>query len=542
MVRLAEIGNGWQSDLVYMNTKAVLDGSIQNAVAHISFRGYDERSYLTDGIESRRCWRVLMADVRSHAVVHQQHAFSNYYASEREGVTCGNRRGLLKAGLAGIAGLSLPELLRSRARAAETGGSSPRRKSVILVWMSGGPSQFETWDVKPTRPLQNRGPFGAISTQLPGVQICEHLPRQAAILDKFSLIRSVDARLSSHNPNRVMQTGNLGSTTADAKYPAIGSVVAKFHGPNHPSMPPYVAAVASPRKHLAFAGYLGKRFDPFIAEQATRLPVYNIDGIDTGATTGANLFQLPDELSPDRLGDRRTLMRDLDRLRSGVDQAGSMLAMDAYLNQAVEMVLGGRARQAFDLSREPAASRERYGDHVWFQQALLARRLVEAGVSFVTIGMNHSGGASWDTHGDNIPPYGGISKGMGKLLPLFDHAISTLVTDLDERGLLDDVLVIAMGEFGRTPMIGTQGSSDGRDHWPEVMSIAMAGGGLRHGQVIGATEADGGTIKDRAVTPADIAATIYRYMDVPLEATYLDNQGRPHYIVQNNGQPIRELF
>ncbi len=483
-----------------------------------------------------------MADVRAHSVMHQQHAFSNFYGDDREGVTCGSRRGMLKAGLAGIAGLSLPELLRSRARADDTGGRSKGPKSVILAWMSGGPSQFETWDVKPDRPLQNRGPFGAISTKIPGVQICEHLPKQAAILDKFTLIRSVDARTSGHNPSRVMQTGHAGSNTADAKYPAIGSVIAKMHGPNHPSMPPYVAAVASPRKHLAFGGYLGKRFDPFIAEQATSLPIYDIDGNDTGKMTGANLFQLPNELSPDRLGDRRTLMRDLDRLRSGVDQAGSMLAMDAYLNQAVEMVLGGRAQRAFDLSREPAASRERYGNHLWSQQALLARRLVEAGVSFVTIGMNQSGGASWDTHGDNIPPYGGISKGMGRLLPRFDQALSTLVCDLDERGLLDDTLVIAMGEFGRTPQIGTQDSTDGRNHWPEVMSIAVAGGGLRHGQVIGGTEADGGTIKDRPVTPADIAATIYRYMDVPLDATYLDNQGRPHYIVQNNGQPIRELF
>lgn len=473
---------------------------------------------------------------------HRFHAFQNFYGDTAEGVTVHSRRGMLKAGLAGIAGLSLPELLRCQARAAEIGANSPRKKSLILLWMSGGPSQLETWDPKPTRPYENRGPFGVISSSMPGVQVCEHLPKQAAMLDKFTIIRSVSAIGSNHNPNRVMQTGHLGSDPQGAMYPAIGSIVAKHHGPNHPAMPAYAAAVASPRKHLAFAGYLGKQYDPFIAEQATKLPVYDIDGNDTGKMTGGDLFQLPAELSLDRLGNRQTLLHDLNRLRMGIDLNGSIPAMDAYRGQAVDMVVGGRAQVAFDLSREPAENRERYGKHLWFQQALLARRLVEAGVTFVTIGMNHSGGASWDTHGDNIPPYGGITKGMGKLLPLFDHAVTTLVTDLEERGLLDDTLIVCMGEFGRTPQIGTQDSTDGRNHWPNVMSIALAGGGLRHGQVIGATGPDGGEIKERPVTPGDIAATIYRYFDVPLDATYLDNQGRPHYIVQNNGQPIKELF
>lgn len=475
---------------------------------------------------------------------HQQQAFQNFYANEREGLTVSSRRGMLKVGLAGLAGLSLPELLRCRAHASESARKTAGAKSVILLWMSGGPSQIDSWDVKPNRPAVNRGPFAAISTKLPGVPICEHLPKQAAMLDKFTLIRSVDARGSSHNPNRVFQTGHLGSETADAKYPAIGSVVAKMHGPNHPAMPPYAAAVASPRKHLAFAGYLGKQYDPFIAEQATSLPIYDINGIDTGKMTGASLFQLPEGLTFDRLSERRTLMKDFDVLRSGIDQGGSLVAMNAYQSQALDMVLGGQAQAAFDLSREPAKNRERYGQHLWFQQALLARRLVEAGVTFVTIGMNHSGGASWDNHGEHPScPYGGISIGMRKLLSLFDHALSTLVSDLEERGLLDDVLVIAMGEFGRSPVMGLQtGYTDGRDHWPAVMSMALTGGGLRHGQVIGATESDGGSIKERPVTPGDIAATIYRYFDVPLDATYLDNQGRPLSVVQNDGRPIRELF
>jgi uncharacterized protein (DUF1501 family) len=216
--------------------------------------------------------------------------------------------------------------------------------------------------------------------------------------------------------------------------------------------------------------------------------------------------------------------------------------MDRYGQQAVDMVLGRQAREAFDLSREPASIRDRYGRHLWCQQALLARRLVEAGVAFVTVDLSyHTASGTWDTHGDNIPPYGGIKNGLGPLLPLFDHLLTTLVSDLEQRGLLDEVLVLAMGEFGRTPMMGTQDSTDGRNHWPAVMSMALAGGGLRHGQVIGATEHDGGHIKARPVTPGDLAATIYKHMGVPLDTTYLHPSGRPRNVVEH-GSPITELF
>ena len=219
-----------------------------------------------------------------------------------------------------------------------------------------------------------------------------------------------------------------------------------------------------------------------------------------------------------------------------------MDALNAYQRQAVELLLGERARNAFDLSQEDPATRERYGKHLWCQQALIARRLVEAGTTFVTMDLSyHTASGTWDTHGDNIPPYGGISKGLGPLLPLFDHLITTLVSDLETRGLLDKVLVIAMGEFGRTPTMGTQDSTDGRNHWPEVMSMCLAGGGLRHGQVIGATEKDGGTIKERPVTPADLAATVFRYFGVPQTVQYTDHQGRPRFVV-DGGDPIAELF
>ena len=472
------------------------------------------------------------------------HAFTSFNPLVPEGLTLLTRRNMLKASVAGLAGLTVPDLLRHRALSAEAGRPTDR-KSVILLWMAGGPSHIDTWDPKPGRPVENRGPFGVTRTRLPGVVVCEHLPKMATMMDRFTLIRSVDCRHSNHEPNAVMQTANLEAeprlNPKGHLYPAIASVVAKARGPNHPAMPPYVAFARS-RSHLAFAGYLGKQYDPFLGGHAAKLPVYTNVGVDTGRTTDARLFRLAPGLTHARMDERRSLLKQFDVLRNELDVSGSMDAMDRYGRQAVEMVAGRRAQEAFDLDREPTAVRERYGKHLWCQEALLARRLVEAGVSFVTLDLSyHPASGTWDTHGDNIPPYGGIRKGLGPLLPLFDHLVTTLVGDLGQRGLLDDVLVIAMGEFGRTPQTGTQGSTDGRNHWPVVMSMALAGGGMRHGQVIGATEKDGGYIKERPVTPGDLAATIYRHMGVPLDYAYLDNTGRPRAAVEN-GRPIAELI
>ena len=487
-----------------------------------------------------------MIPYRCHLPAHGRHAFGDYLGRTREGLAWLDRRGMLKAGLAGIAGLTLPDLLRARAQAAESGVAMKSRKSVILLWMAGGPSHIDTLDPKPDRPYQNRGPFGVTQTRLPGVIVCEHLPKLAAMLDRFTLIRSVDCRFSNHEPNSVMQSANNDAeprTNPEAeRYPAIASLVVKFRGPNHPAMPPYVAFMRS-RSHLAFGGYLGKQYDPFLANQAAKLPIYDLVGNDTGKTSGADLFQLPAELNSERIHSRRALMEQFDRLRKDLDQSGTMATTSEYGRKAIEMVIGRQAQNAFDIEQEPSQVRERYGKHLWCQQALMARRLVEAGVSFVTLDLSyHTASGTWDTHGDNIPPYGGIQKGLGPLLPLFDHLITTLVGDLEERQLLDDVLVIAMGEFGRTPQMGTQDSTDGRNHWPAIMSMSLAGGGLTHGQVIGASEPDGGAIKERPVTPQDLAATIYRHFDIPLDAAYLDHRGRPRPIVDNNGQPIRELF
>jgi len=244
----------------------------------------------------------------------------------------------------------------------------------------------------------------------------------------------------------------------------------------------------------------------------------------------------------DRIDERRGLLHEFDRVRTNVDRGDSMAVMDRYGQQAVDMLLGRRMQDALDLSKESEAVRQRYGKHLWCQQSLLARRMVEAGSAFITLDLSyHTASGTWDTHGDNIPPYGGIMKGLKPLLPLFDHLITTLIDDLDQRGLLDDCLVLAMGEFGRTPQMATQGSTDGRNHWPPVMSMAVAGGGFRHGQVIGSTERDGGRPKDRPVTPGDLAATIYHHFGVPQDTVYVDPTGRPIPVVQEDGKPIAEM-
>lgn len=452
------------------------------------------------------------------------HAFMFMNPRVRDGVVVRSRRSVLKTSLAGLGGLTLPALVKLRAEGKTTGSN----KSVILVWMTGGPSHIDTWDPKPERPVENRGPFKTIKTRLPGVRICEYLPKQAAMLDKFTIIRSVDCRFSNHEPNMVMQTANLANeprTNPKAKlYPSYGSIIAKHRGPNDPAMPPYVVLNMKSRSHVAWGGYLGTQHDPFDGNSASKA------------------FQLPSGLSMDRLVSRHTLSQQMDGLRSDLDASGMMTATDSFGQRAFDIVAGGRAQEAFDVSKEPEKVLALYGEHDWARQALLARRLVERGSSFVTIDLsNHSASGTWDTHGDNIPPYGGIWNGLRPLLPVFDHVITTLVSDLDERGMLEDTLVIAMGEFGRTPVLGTQGSTDGRNHWPYVMSMCLAGGGFRHGQVIGASSKDGGEIAERPVTPADLAATIYHHMGVPLDTTYTDNQGRPVFIV-DGGAPIKELI
>jgi hypothetical protein len=352
------------------------------------------------------------------------------------------------------------------------------------------------------------------------VRLCEHLPRQAAILDKLTVIRSVDCSASDHTPI-TMQAGNpLARRTNDGRdgagYPSMGSVAAKFRGPNDPSMPAFVGLAESWAADVWGAGPMGTAVEP----------------VKGGELAGR--FELPRGVSLDRLGDRDALRRQFDHLQAEIDSGGALEGVDRYTRQALEMVASGKARRAFELDKEDPRLRDAYGRDSLGEKALLARRLVEAGVTFVLV----SGAWGYfDHHGDNVV-WGGIEKGLKPLLPRVDATLATLVADLESRGLLDRTLVVMMGEFGRAPVVNADG---GRDHWTSVMSLVLAGGGLRHGQVIGATDRKGYAIHERRVTPQDLAATVFAHLGIDLGGHWVNGQGRPIPIVTEGGRPIAEL-
>lgn len=431
-----------------------------------------------------------------------------------------SRRWFLRAGLSGIAGLSAAQLLGLRAEAAlkkPTVGP----KSVILFWLSGGPSHLDMWDPKPDAPSEVRGPFGTIATSVPGVRFCEHLPKQAAIMDKLTVIRSMDCSTSNHTPI-TLQAGNpLARRTDDGRdgdgYPSMGSVAAKFRGPNDPGLPAFVGLADSWEADVWGAGHMGAAFEPVKGSEL------------------AGRFQLPKGVNLDRLTSRDALRQQFDQLRAELDASDGMELTDRYTRQALDMVRSGKAQRAFELDKEDPRLRDAYGHDSLGTKALLARRLVEAGVTFVLV----SGAWGYfDHHGDHVV-WKGIEKGLKPLLPRVDQALATLVLDLEARGLLDQTLIVMMGEFGRSPTINKEA---GREHWANVMSLVLAGGGLRHGQVIGATDRKGDSIVERKVTPQDLAATVFTHLGIDPEAHWISGQGRPTPIVVEGGRPIQELL
>ena len=414
---------------------------------------------------------------------------------------------------------SLPLATLQQVEAQANAGSS--KKSVILFWLSGGPSQIDMWDPKPDAPVEIRSPFGTISTVVPGVQFTECLPRQAAIADKLAVLRGVDCSASNHTPI-TMQAGNpLARRTNDGKdgggYPSMGSVVAKFRGANDPSMPAFVGLAKTWTSDVYGAGHMGSKFEP-------------VKGLEL-----ADKFKLPDGLNIERLQNRAALREQINQARRRLENNEVLDRFDANTQRAYEMVLSGKVERAFDISQETDELRESYGRVSVGEKAILARRLVEAGVSFVLV----SGAWGYfDHHGDSVR-WGGIEKGLKPLLPRVDQVYAALIEDLEQRGMLDDTLVMMMGEFGRSPKINTDA---GRDHWVPVMSMIMSGGGIQGGQVIGSTDRTGGEIKSGKVRPQDLAATTFKHLGINLDSHWTDPQGRPIPIVQEGGQPISGLI
>ena len=445
------------------------------------------------------------------------------------------RRDGLKIGAIGLGGLTMPGLFRLRALAGPSGKgglvAAPKAKSVIVLFLSGGPAQMDMWDLKPDAPEEIRGTFRPIDTNVAGIRVCEHLPRMARIADKYAIVRSVHHAESAHPAAAywMMSGGPIARPGPDASFmsrvdrPHMGSAIAKVIGPAVPSMPAFVMvpeamAPNGPERSGQHAGFLGASFDP-----------YRINSDPNLADYSPGVLCPPAELSPDRLRHRRALLGQLDRPDADDD------GMDEFHARAFDLLSSTGARQAFDIDAETAATRDRYGRHAFGQSTLLARRMVEAGVRLVHVNWvrhdNGKGGQGYDTHGHHL------ATARDDLLPPTDAAFSSLVEDLDARGLLDETLVIMMGEFGRTPRFNDAG---GRDHWPHCFSVVMAGGGIKGGQVHGASDRIAAYPADDPVTPEDLLATVYHALGVDPRTPIYDQQERPYPLA--DGDPILGLF
>jgi hypothetical protein len=432
-----------------------------------------------------------------------------------------SRRAVLRAGTLGIGGLTLPQILSLRSAQS---ADARRDTAVILLWMTGGPSHIDTYDLKPSATAEIRGPFRPIATSQPGLDVCELLPRQAALGDRLTVIRSFRHQYGVHDDaQHLVQTGwpQLNARQAGQTHPCQGSVTSLLRGPVAGGMPPYVCIPEDYRSHMGFyqaAAFLSSRHNALNSGGDPALGKYR-----------PSEFALPIEVPAERLGRRRELLTALDDFQ--VAAAATSDELHESQQQAFDLLLGARVRHALDLQRETEATRERYGRHAWGQYALMARRLVEAGVTFVTINLYEKDVDWWDDHYT-------IEKNLRARLPVYDAALSSLLEDLADRGLSDQVLVVACGEFGRAPRID---SNAGRGHWPRVMQATLSGGGIRGGQIIGSTTPDGGDPADRVLDPGDLLASIYRVLGIAHDTLIPDRLGRPVRLVER-GDPIAELF
>jgi hypothetical protein len=408
------------------------------------------------------------------------------------------RRSFLQVGAFG-AGLTLAEMLRARAFGGSAAGTPA--KSAIMIYLPGGPSHMDMYDLKPEAPAEFRGEFKPIATNVPGVQICELMPRQAEMWDKLAVLRSV-VSVEEHSDSLVM-TGYSENTNRLAHHPSFGAVVSRLRSNSQADVPPFVSLRGMTTG--TEPGYLGIAHRPFTP-----------DG------PGFQNLRLPGGVDGTRVDDRKALLASFDNVRRDIDASGSMKGMDSFATRAFDMVSSGAVRRALDLTREEPRLRDRYKG---VEQFLTARRLIEAGVGCVTLAIG-----SWDTHGANFAT-------LRKQLPEVDRGVANLIQDLHDRGMDKDVVTVMWGEFGRTPKIN---GGAGRDHWSPVMSALVAGGGLRMGQAIGSTNARGEYPKDRPITVPQVLSTIYQAVGIDPSQTFPNGSGRPMYVLDDR-QPVAEL-
>ncbi|HEV3342204.1 MAG TPA: DUF1501 domain-containing protein [Pirellulales bacterium] len=430
-----------------------------------------------------------------------------------------NRRNFLRVGSLALGGLTLADLLRLRAAA---GPAQARPKSVVMIHLSGGPSHLDTYDMKPLAPAEYRGEFAPIATNVPGIEICELMPMQARLADKFAILRG--AQIANLHTGNMFYSGfpwqetPRASVPGEARRPALGSVVSRLR-PGPKEVPPYVSVENQFDWERAY--YLGVEHEPVRVGGSS--PREAIDNLGRHR-----------EITVARLDERHRLLDDLDVARRDLELDQAARGIDRFQQKALDIITSTRVRDAFDVEKEAKETRERYGQGPYRhgphpgRSLLLARRLIEAGVSVVTVGVY-----GWDTHSHNF-------SSLREMLPVLDRALHSLMSDLMERGMLDDVMIVMGGEFGRTPRIGDQ-TPDGRGHWPEAGMLWVAGGGLRTGQIIGATDARGEAVVGSPVGMKSVLATVYRVLGIDPATTVVDYNGRPQVIL-DEGEPLSALL
>ena len=442
-----------------------------------------------------------------------------------------SRRSFVQVGLAGMGCLGLGSFLRLKEASAATVGK--KDTSIILLWIDGGPGHMDTYDMKPEAPPEYRGIWRPIKTNVPGMEVTELFPLHAKVADKFSVIRSMHHDNGDHfTAGHWMLTGRGGTSGVNTpgKFPFFGAIATKQSGPRQVGMPANVAvpyAMSIGLRPGYFGGnYIGPQENPFETDGDPNASNFEVKNLSLGKT-----------MTVDRLSDRRNLLASMDNLRREMDRTGRLDAMDQFDRNAYEMITGAKAREAFNLSAEKTETRELYGRHPWGQSTLLARRLVEAGTTFVTC---HFGG--WDHHWD-------LQQGYYNYLPKIDQLVYALFTDLAERGLYDKVTVVLCGEFGRTPRMNDGGNggpagskgTPGRDHWGNAMSVLIGGGGIQGGRLIGSTNRLGEVPQDQPTMPGDLHHTLFKVLGVDPHVHYPDLTGRP-IIAIDHGAVIENLF